>query len=304
MTRSRCICSRIRSGARSFRSVHSIAETGFAESNVNRYNNVRPDYPKEIIDSFKDRLINDALTKGKVNVLELGAGTGKFTNSFFEYDHDLHTMGNELNYIATEPSPAFRQSLADQNLPLSQVCDATGSSIACCEDGSVDAIIVAQAFHWMATTESLQEMYRVLSKNGQIFLVWNVLDTNIPWQARLEYDIIDKRYDPNVFIPRYITMQWEECFKTDMAKELFSPVEKYSSSSNHIKVCDEQFIIDRVCSISVVAEGTETERDKVKQEIHELMITHEDTAQLKDGEYQLQHRTDVATVTKQLPLLK
>ena len=279
--------------------VHSIAQTGFAETNVNRYNNVRPDYPKEIIDSLKDRLINDALTKGKVTVLELGAGTGKFTNSFFEYDHDLHTMGSELNYIATEPSPAFRQSLADQNLPVNQVCDATGSSIACCEDGTVDAIIVAQAFHWMATMDTLKEMHRVLSKKGQVFLVWNVVDTNIAWQARLEYDIINKRYNPNVFIPRYITMQWEDCFNTEIAKELFTPVEKYSSTSNHIKVCDEQFIIDRVCSISVVAEGTDAEREKVKEEIHALMTTHADTAHLKDGEYQLQHRTDVATITKQ-----
>jgi ubiquinone/menaquinone biosynthesis C-methylase UbiE len=44
-----------------------------------------------------------------------------------------------------------------------------------------DAIFVAQAFHWMANVDTLREMYRVLKPTGQLFLVWNTLDSTIPW---------------------------------------------------------------------------------------------------------------------------
>jgi ubiquinone/menaquinone biosynthesis C-methylase UbiE len=42
------------------------------------------------------------------------------------------------------------------------------------KDGSQDAIVVAQAFHWFDDVKTLKEMHRVLKPEGFGILAWNL----------------------------------------------------------------------------------------------------------------------------------
>jgi len=54
-------------------------------------------------------------------------------------------------------------------------------------DGSIDLIVVLQAFHWFNREEALIEMRRVLNpETGTLLIAWNDRDLNIPWIQRLE----------------------------------------------------------------------------------------------------------------------
>ena len=41
------------------------------------------------------------------------------------------------------------------------------------DDNSVDAVIIAQGFHWFSDLESLKEIYRILKPEGKLGLIWN-----------------------------------------------------------------------------------------------------------------------------------
>src|SRR5690606_39572748 len=52
-------------------------------------------------------------------------------------------------------------------------------------DGALDAVVCAQAFHWFAGREALDEFHRVLRPGGRLGLVWNVRDESVDWVAEL-----------------------------------------------------------------------------------------------------------------------
>ena len=52
-------------------------------------------------------------------------------------------------------------------------------------DGCVDAVLVAQAWHWVDPARALPAVRRVLAPRGVLGLIWNVRDESVPWVARL-----------------------------------------------------------------------------------------------------------------------
>jgi ubiquinone/menaquinone biosynthesis C-methylase UbiE len=106
-------------------------------------------------------------------VVDLAAGTGKLTR-------DLVAAGPQV--IAVEPVAGMRRTLA-ATTPAP-----AGGPGSCrwwrpwprpCRSGTgwIDAITVAQGFHWFATDEALAEMHRVLGPGGKLGLIWNHRDT-------------------------------------------------------------------------------------------------------------------------------
>ncbi|ROS27788.1 class I SAM-dependent methyltransferase [Cellulomonas sp. PhB150] len=124
----------------------------------------RPDYP--------DAAVDWAIPPGARDVLDLAAGTGKLTASL---------VARGLDVVAVEPSAAMRAELT-RLLPdvraLAGTADATGLP-----DASVDAVTVAQAWHWFAPATASAEIARVLRPRGRVTVLWNVRDEAEPWVA-------------------------------------------------------------------------------------------------------------------------
>lgn len=130
------------------------------------YERGRPPYPQEAV----DWLLADAGPR----VLDLGAGTGKLTRRL---------VARGLDVTAVEPSDGMREQLTAV-VPRVRALAGTAESIPL-PDGSVDAVLVAQAWHWVDTRRAIPEVARVLAPGGILGLVWNRRDEREDWTARL-----------------------------------------------------------------------------------------------------------------------
>jgi SAM-dependent methyltransferase len=110
-----------------------------------------------------------------VDVLDLGAGTGALTAG-------LVAPGRSVT--AVEPDPDM---LAELRRRLPGVPAVVGRAEAIpLPDGSVDAVLVATAFHWFDTERALPEISRVLRPGGVLALLYDLADDSVPWVAELD----------------------------------------------------------------------------------------------------------------------
>jgi SAM-dependent methyltransferase len=141
-----------------------LGRAGF-ESGSDIYERSRPGYPPEAV----DLLVETAGLAPGSRVLDLAAGTGKMTRQ-------LHERG--LRCVAAEPSPSMREVFA-RVVPGVPLVGATAEQVPL-DDATVDAVVVAQAFHWFDPAVALREMARVLRPGGWLALVWNERDESDP----------------------------------------------------------------------------------------------------------------------------
>lgn len=135
------------------------------------YDRARPSYPDEAL----DWLLPSAPADRPLRVVDLGAGTGKLTRSL---------VARGLDVVAVEPTPGMRETFS-RVLPDVEVLDGTGESIPLA-DGSVDAVLMAQAWHWVDPDTAAPEVARVLRPGGRLGLLWNVRDAGVEWIGRLD----------------------------------------------------------------------------------------------------------------------
>src|SRR5207249_4825593 len=120
---------------------HPTAAAGFDRA-ADAYERGRPGYPREAV----ARLAAQFRLGEGVTVLDLAAGTGKLTRM-------LATTGATV--VAVEPVAGMRRVLA-QAVPGARVLNGTAEAIPVA-DGAVDAVTVAQAFHWFDADRAVAE---------------------------------------------------------------------------------------------------------------------------------------------------
>ncbi|MEK8225290.1 class I SAM-dependent methyltransferase [Oerskovia sp. M15] len=91
------------------------------------------------------------LPVGARHVLDLAAGTGKLTERL---------VARGLHVTAVEPSDGMRAQLQEA-VPGAHALPGTAERIPL-DDGSVDAVLVAQAWHWFDVATAVPEIARVL----------------------------------------------------------------------------------------------------------------------------------------------
>src|SRR5262249_12980629 len=121
------------------------------------YGRGRPPYPATAVDWL--------IRAGAAHVLDLGAGTGKLTRQL---------AGRGLDVTAVEPSEGMREQLR-RAVPGVPVLEGTAERIPL-PGGSVDAVLVAQAWHWVDPARAVPEVARVLRPGGQLGLPWTIGD--------------------------------------------------------------------------------------------------------------------------------
>lgn len=130
------------------------------------YERGRPSYPPEAIDWL--------LPAGARQVLDLGAGTGKLTTRLVE---------RGLDVVAVDPIPEMLEVLRNA-LPKTRALLGTAEGIPL-PDNSVDAVLIAQAWHWVDPALAIPEVARVLRPGGRLGLVWNIRDERLGWVREL-----------------------------------------------------------------------------------------------------------------------
>jgi SAM-dependent methyltransferase len=139
---------------------------------ADEYDRGRPGYPPEAVDWL---LGATSSPEGQpLEVLDLGAGTGKLTDALLKAGHRV---------IAVEPLLEMRAILADA-LPAAQALAGTAEALSLA-DASVDVVTVGAAFHWFDERAALAEIVRVLRPPGLLGLFGNSFDTSLAWVARV-----------------------------------------------------------------------------------------------------------------------
>ena len=227
-------------------SIHPAAATGFGAA-AEVYQKSRPDYPAGLSDWLRDDL---GLAPGKI-VVDLGAGTGKFTPL-------LRATGARV--VAVEPVEAMRAELAAAHPDVEALAgDAEHLPLA---DASVDAIVCAQSFHWFATPAALAEMRRALKLGGALGVVWNVRDNRVAWVGALT-EIVD-RYAGDA--PRHESGRWRAVFPAPG----FTPLAQRRFAYQHVG-SPERVIVERVLSTSFVAALPAAEQGRVADKVRALI---------------------------------
>jgi SAM-dependent methyltransferase len=124
------------------------------ERAADAYERGRPGYAEAALDAVG--LPADAV------VLDLAAGTGKLTRQL---------VRRFARVIAVEPLAGMR-AILERVVPEAEAIEGRADSIPLPDD-SVDAVFVAEAFHWFATAETLHEVARVLRPGGMFAILFN-----------------------------------------------------------------------------------------------------------------------------------
>jgi SAM-dependent methyltransferase len=254
--------------------IHDAAARGFPLA-TQAYEQGRPTYPSGAAERLEREL---HLKSGRV-VLDLAAGTGKLTALL---------VGTGATVLAVEPVTEMREAL-ERALPGVAAYAGTAEAIPLA-DASLDAVTVAQAFHWFRGEEALAEIHRVLRPEGGLGIVFNSRDTSVPWVARLSEIMEPHRGDA----PAQRTGAWREAFERT---KLFEPLQHVELS--HVHHLTPDGVVARVASVSFIAALPEDECDQVLGHVRALVATDPDTRDR--GQIELPYRTDVYWTTAREP---
>jgi SAM-dependent methyltransferase len=225
--------------------VNPVAAAGFGRA-ADAYERSRPSYPEAAVALLAAEL---GIVPG-ATVLDLAAGTGKLTRLIADLGADL---------VAVEPSAAMRAEFAAV-LPGVPAHEGTAEAIPLA-DGAVDAVVVAQAFHWFDATHALREIARVLRRGGGLGLIWNERDESVPWVAALSHVM---QWD--VRMPYVVGTDFRAVLD---ASGLFTPAQRARFTFE--QVLDRDGLCERVSTTSFIAAMEAPERDRVLDAVRELV---------------------------------
>ncbi len=224
--------------------VHEAASKAWGHS-AEIYERARPEYPPDAIDFLHEIGLSD-----DSDVLDLAAGTGKLTRA-------LIAAGARVT--AVEPLPAMRQML-QQRLPEATVMEGTAERIPV-EDGFVDLVTVAQAFHWFDAPAAMSEVARVLRPGGGLAAIWNVRDESVEWMAMIG-ELTDGL---RAGLPNHHSGDWRRPF--DAEGSPFEPLRV--ETFKHTQEVTRADAVDVFASRSYVASLPDDERHRLLERVAE-----------------------------------
>jgi ubiquinone/menaquinone biosynthesis C-methylase UbiE len=181
-------------------------------------------------------------------VLDLAAGTGLLSRMLVPWVGSV---------VAVEPSEAMRRVLVQQ-VPAAEVVAGEAERLPLA-DGSVDAVVVGQAFHWFHGEAALDEMARALRPHRGIALLWNVPVAKDPrWPEELD-ELVERHRAAAVSDDRrYSSDHWRRAFESG------GPFEPLSSgSAEHVQHLARDGVVAQIASWSYIASLPDPERQAV-----------------------------------------
>ena len=249
-----------------------MAARGFT-AEAAAYDSARPAYPTDAVRWLTDNL---RIAPGR-RVVDLAAGTGKLTALL---------AGAGARLIAIEPVPAMAERL---RVKLPGVALLAGVAEAMPFAGSsLDAVVVAQAFHWFDADRAMTELSRVIRVGGRLGLIWNVRDRSVGWVDAI-WSVMDRveRHAPwqdhgrdrargSPGRPDGSLRQTEpdltnvaDCMWSGWTRETFS----------HVHIGTHADVVDRLRSVSHIAVLPPEQQRVVLDEIRTILGQRPETSQ-------------------------
>lgn len=217
-----------------------LDRAGAFDLGVAAYRRARPSYP--------DDAVRWLVPGTGCRVLDLAAGTGKLTER-------LKALGYDV--VAVEPSDGMRAEL-QRSVPDVLAVPGSAEDIPL-PDRSVDAVVVAQAWHWFDPRTAAPEIARVLRPGGRLSVVWNVRNHLVDWVD--EFTQILHRGDP-----------LDPSHREPEFGALFGPLEHTTVAWEHqLPVGD---LVTLAASRSHTLTLPEAERDALLAAVEHLSRTH------------------------------
>ncbi|XP_067044852.1 uncharacterized methyltransferase Mb3374-like [Acropora muricata] len=256
-------------------------------TDLSLYEKGRPEYTKESVEFLLCQVgLLSKITKERTTLLEIGAGTGKFTRAMVEV---LTSRNASVEITASDPKPEMCEAFR-RLVPGIKMLQFPAEDIAL-PDESVPVIICAQAFHWFASDKSVAEICRVLEPGGKFGLIWNHRDHSQPWVRALQ-DIVDPFVKKKDMPGDARELKWTESLNKSGK---FTPVERNNKFQTYVEG-DMDKIVAVIMCISAITQSSEEVRRSTEVKVREVLTNHPDLqgAQV----YKLPYITDICWCAK------
>lgn len=233
--------------------VHHVARRGFG-SEAAAYERSRPSYPPEAVAWLVEHL---RIGPGSL-VADLAAGTGKLTRL-------LVPTGAAL--VAVEPVDEMRAILHDL-LPEVPVVAGTAEALPL-RAAALDAVTVAQAFHWFDAEQAFAELARVVRPHGRVGMAWNARDRSVDWVDRV-WAIMDG-------VERHAPWRDHDSWRESAfgPRPGFGPI--HAETFFHEQETTAAGIVERIRGVSHVAVLPPAEQAEVLDRVRQVLADHPDT---------------------------
>ena len=234
------------------------------------YERGRPGWPPEAVEIAARRL---GLERDAA-VVDLAAGTGKLTRRL---------AGRFSSVTAVEPLERMRAVLEDR-IPFVRVLAGTAEAIPL-PDAGVDAVFVAEAFHWFDPQPAVAEIARVLRPGGGVAVLYNRrdwTDTQDTWAAEAN-EAFQRHRTPNDGLDPHEEATWRAALAT------LGPVVD-DAIAGHVHRLDPDDVVAMYGSFSGFASLPPDRREPALAEIRAILERHG----VRQAE--LTYRTTITTV--------
>lgn len=239
--------------------VHPIASQGFG-AEADTYERSRPSYPVDLV----SWLVATLRVGPGTRLVDLAAGTGILTA----------LLAERASVVAVEPVAGMLEILR-RKLPAVPVVRGVAEALPFAS-GSLDAVTVAQAFHWFDPPKALAELRRCLRKGGRFAVVWNARDRSVDWVDAV-WSVMDRVEKRAPWRDHDGGTRGADAWRDEALARAPGFGEGGTAQFQHVQLLGPEGVVDRIRGVSHVAVLSAKKRDRVLAEVREIVTTHPST---------------------------